>query len=229
MLWKCLKTCNNIKVKNSQELNIDSHPSSRKLRKILSLATFMNVAYGTFGATVGYSSGSSALLSDSFHSVADGASHAAHTGTHKAELDDNGKSNQYSKIKTKRRIAAGLIGAGALFSGYNAAMDLTDANADHELNRVALGVELGALAMNAGLYMAVKKNYDGSLAWKDAKRHHYTDALISTVAVTGIVTNPTLGWSDGTAGLIASSATGYLSYLIYKDTNKNHTPNTDSI
>ncbi len=222
LLWKCIKTCNTIKVNNSQQLNIDSHPSSRKLRKILSLATFMNVAYGTFGATVGYSSGSSALLSDSFHSVADGASHAAHTGTHKAELNDNSKSNQYSKIKTKRRIAAGLIGAGAIFSGYNAYMDLTDATTEHELNKVALGVELGALIMNSGLFVAIKKNNDGSLAWKDAKRHHYADALISSVALTGIATNPALGWSDGGAGMFASVVTLTLACRIARDSGKDH-------
>lgn len=211
---------------NSQELNIDSHPNSRRLRKILSTATFMNFTYGAFGAVIGYSSGSSALLADGLHSASDGASHAAHTGTHKAELSSDSKEDQAAKIKTKRRIAAGLIGAGALFSGYNAVMDLTDQSTEHELNKVALGVELGALIMNSGLFVAVSKNNDKSLAWKDAKRHHGTDALISSVALAGIACHPVLNWSDGTAGLIASSATGYLSYMIYKDSGKEtHTTN----
>ena len=194
---------------------------SSRLRKVLKRATYVNATFGVGGLAVGVGADSSAVFADGMHNTADTFSHAMHTSTHKAEDNNAQQSNannegrpKYKNVGMRRRLAACAIAAGALIAGYEASQSV-EAAQDGVLNKTALGFELATLAMNAYFLRKVITLDDGSHAAIDARNHHFTDTVVSSVATAGIIANPATGWSDGVAGYFAASATALMSVEIF--------------
>lgn len=139
-----------------------------------------------------------------------------HTATHKEEHKED---SQMHKVQSKRTWAAGAIAVGALITGANSVHALLDQQ-EEPLNISALSVELGAVAINAGLYNAIRKRNDGTLAQKDALRHHGVDGAIATMTAASIAVNPYFVYADGLGGLVATAASSWLAYQTY--TNQGH-------
>ena len=182
-------------------------------RPVMRAATWLNVGYGMFEAYIGGSSGSSAALANGVHNFADGVSHAMHTSTHIAE---HSETHQPQAVQKRRKIAAGAIAAGALLTGANAINTLV--HHEHQaLNMQAVAVELGAVAMNGGLILAIRRRNDGTIAYSDALRHHKIDGAIATGTTLSILMNPYFEYSDGIGGLGATAASFYLAYKTFKN------------
>jgi len=179
---------------------------SRSPRPIMRTATFLNVGYGVLEAVVGGASGSSAALANGVHNFADGVSHAAHTATH---IEEHGHQPQHNRVQKRRRLAAGAIMVGALLTGANA-IDAIQHTEQEQLNVPALATELGAVAINASLLLAIRRRNDGTIAHGDAQRHFVFDGLAATVTSTSIAVSPFLPYADGIGGLVATGASMYL-------------------
>lgn len=172
-------------------------------------ATWLNIGYGIVETIVGGSTGSSAALANGVHNFSDGISHAMHTATHKKETAE---SYIEAKVQNRRRWAAGAIAVGALITGVNAVVSLQDIHESEALNTHALAVELGAVAINTGLIVAIKRRNDGTLAYGDALRHHRVDRNIAVVTASSILVTPLLPIADGIGGLVATGASLALAY-----------------
>ncbi len=193
---------------NSAEYNQKKSP-----RPIMRAATWLNVTYGLFEAYIGGSTGSSAALANGVHNAADGVSHAMHTSTHIAEHSEN---HQLHTVQLRRKIAAGAIAAGALLTGANA-VDTLIHHEQQTLNVQAVAVELGAVAMNGGLILAIRRRNDGTLAYSDALRHHKIDGAIATGTTMAILFNQYFEYADGIGGLGATAASMYLACKTFKN------------
>lgn len=207
------------------EPGCQENPVSRRLRKVLRVATAANFAYGIFGVAAGIQTGSSALLADSFHTAVDTTAQGSHTSTHRAEeasLSDHHHDID-KKVRLKRTIGGALIGLGATVIFFEAGHELLNED-EAELNIPALIVAAGAVAVNGSIFVAVNKNNDGSMAWRDSVRHNKTDTITSALIMGGIGVSaiPALWWTDAAAGMAAAGMTGMVSYRIITDSHKHH-------
>ena len=191
----------------------NKHKSVKSPRPVMRTATWLNVGYGLLEAYIGGVSGSSAALANGVHNAADGVSHAMHTATHIEEHSDTPKAH---KIQNRRKIAAGAIAVGALLTGGNAVHSIFY-HEQEPLNVQALAAELGAVVINAGLIIAIRRRNDGTIAYSDALRHHAVDGAIATGTAASIVINPYLPYADGLGGLGATIASGYLVYSLWRN------------
>lgn len=178
-------------------------------RPVMRTATWLNIGYGIVETLVGGSTGSSAALANGIHNTSDGISHAMHTATHIQEKNPDYVKN---KVQNRRKWAAGAIAVGALMTGVHSINTLTDPVHEQAVNTKALAIEMGAVAINAGLIVSIRRRKDGTLAYKDAERHFKTDGSIAVITSSAIALTPSFIYADGIGGLIATGASAWLAY-----------------
>ena len=178
-------------------------------RPIMRTATWLNVGYGILETAVGGTTGSSAALANGIHNTSDGISHAMHTATH---IQEKNTEHAKNKVQNRRKWAAGAIAVGALLTGIHSVNTLTDPVHEQTVNTKALAIELGAVVINSGLIIAIRRRKDETLAYKDAERHFLTDGTIAVLTSTSIAITPLFAHADGIGGLIATGASTWLAY-----------------
>jgi divalent metal cation (Fe/Co/Zn/Cd) transporter len=193
--------------------------SVKSPRPVMRTATWLNVGYGILETVVGGSSGSSAALANGIHNTSDGVSHAMHTATH---IQESNPEKIRDKVQNRRRWAAGAIAVGAVLTGAHSVNTLTDPVYETSINTQALAIELGAVGINTGLIIAIRRRKDETLAYKDAERHFYTDGTIAALTSTSIALTPNFMYADGIGGLIATGASAWLAYKTAKPLSHEH-------
>lgn len=191
----------------------EQNPVSRSLRRVMRSITWTNVVIGGAEVGVGLASGSVAALTLGVKALLDIVPHASNTATHVAEQhyakDESEKSKK--RVNLSRIMAAITIGAGAIYSGYQA-VDYYVNNNQNQINSTALGTGLGSAIINGAFARAVAKRDDDSLAYSNTLRHMKYDTGLAVFSAASIAISPLLPGAQGFAALITAGASGDLAY-----------------
>lgn len=192
-------------------------PRSRRLRRILKLATASNVGYGLYGLGMGIFTGNPALIADSGHNITDGGSHLAHVMTHMHEHSTDLPGEADKKVTRYRIGAASLMLMVATATAVNSILAIDSDEKD--INRYALVTEFGAFAISGGLLAGAWLNKDDSDGYRDSFKHLSADAAGSFVATAAIAMTPVSPAAPGIGGVAASLLTAWAGASILRDTH----------
>lgn len=169
----------------------NENPTSQSLGRVLRWSVAVNGLNAIIGLCVALATRNTAVIGDVVHTSSDIGAHIGHVKTLGAENDNLLQKTDGSRRKVKyiRTATAGLILAGATYSGSQAVDSFQNRDSNKSVDYLALVTELGAAASYGGLFLATNRRNDGSMAFKDSRRHNLTDFGISVIAAGSIALN----------------------------------------